>query len=297
MQSTSELLQRMLATHAQRLQLEQQERQLLQTLIEQQGITVLFLAPMGEGQWTATLGVRQANAVTPDAFSPGLRVGDHAEPVPAPVLEPVALAVETGPLARVPALPTERHGERRQGEASVVPTPLAPPAQGLAPDPVPAVVAPDPAPQTVLPSVAQRVADREEAAHLAMVSVPDAPVRQVASSIDELRAMGTTGGLRVVHRGTPRANPLRQQSGDKRARAIRMARTFASDIIAYRPEDHRQAVADGVAALAERFAADIQKAKGRFEEQVSLADVPDREMIFRDAINELLGKGQAVIPA
>jgi len=120
-------------------------------------------------------------------------------------------------------------------------------------------------------------------------------VRRVATSIEALRSMATDGTLRVKHKGPPLPNPLRQRSTDVTARAIRMARTFASDIIAYRPDDHRSAVATGLESIQQQFAVDISKARTRFEEQVSLGDVPTRDQVFRNAINELLGKGQPVI--
>src|SRR5690606_20538295 len=91
-----------------------------------------------------------------------------------------------------------------------------------------------------------------------------------------------------------RKNPFKQSSTDPRKRAERLARTLVSDMIAYAPDKHAGALRKGLDAIRTEFADEIETARFEYYAQVD-ESLPDREAIFRKAVNDLLGNGQPVL--
>jgi predicted Zn finger-like uncharacterized protein len=85
--------------------------------------------------------------------------------------------------------------------------------------------------------------------------------------------------------------PIRfgRRSPEDKARSL--ARSLVSDLVAYNPEKHKEALAAGT--LKEVFGEEIEKSLKEYEQQVE-ADVVGRPSIFNDALNSILAEGQSV---
>lgn len=90
-----------------------------------------------------------------------------------------------------------------------------------------------------------------------------------------------------------RPNPYLNASIDPQSRAERLARTLVGDIVAYRVDDHRRALAEGPDSLRAEFGEDVDAARAEFLRQVD-PDQVDVEVVFRDALNEVIAHGQQV---
>jgi predicted Zn finger-like uncharacterized protein len=132
----------------------------------------------------------------------------------------------------------------------------APAAPAPAPAPAPQPVAEAPAPQPVAPAPAP-------------ASAP-APTPAPAPA-------------------APRANPF--GSSDPGAKAKRLARALVSDIVTYHPERRDQALRDGT--LKREFMEEIKKSWEEYVGQVG-AETARSTPHFRDALNDILAKGQTV---
>ncbi|HEU0301919.1 MAG TPA: zinc-ribbon domain-containing protein [Longimicrobium sp.] len=80
-------------------------------------------------------------------------------------------------------------------------------------------------------------------------------------------------------------------AADPNAKARRLARALVSDIVTYHPERRDQALADGT--LKREFMDEIKKSWEEYLGQVG-ADLARGTPHFRDALNEILAKGQQV---
>ncbi len=80
-------------------------------------------------------------------------------------------------------------------------------------------------------------------------------------------------------------------SRDPHDRAKRLARVLVSDIIAYYPSRYRESFKRG--KLKEDFDEEIEKSRREYAEQVG-EEVADSTPYFRDALNEILAKGEDV---
>lgn len=78
---------------------------------------------------------------------------------------------------------------------------------------------------------------------------------------------------------------------DPSARAQRLARALVSDIVAYNKDKVKQST--GAAALRTEFRDEIRKSWEEYVEQVGL-DLAKSTPFFRDALNEILAKGEKV---
>jgi len=74
-------------------------------------------------------------------------------------------------------------------------------------------------------------------------------------------------------------------------RAQRLARALVSDIVAYNKDKRDQALASG--AIKNEFREEIRKSWEEYVAQVGL-DLAKSTPFFRDALNEILAKGQQV---
>lgn len=80
-------------------------------------------------------------------------------------------------------------------------------------------------------------------------------------------------------------------SNDPGAKARRLARALVSDIVTYHPERRDQALANGT--LKREFMDEIKKSWEEYVEQVG-PEIARSTPHFRDALNELLAKGQQI---
>lgn len=78
---------------------------------------------------------------------------------------------------------------------------------------------------------------------------------------------------------------------DPRARAERLARALVSDIVAYHPDRRDRSLASG--NLRAEFREEIMKSWEEYVAQVGL-DLAKSTPYFRDALNRILAKGEAV---
>jgi predicted Zn finger-like uncharacterized protein len=78
---------------------------------------------------------------------------------------------------------------------------------------------------------------------------------------------------------------------DPRARAERLARALVSDIVAYHPERRDRSLSSG--NLRAEFREEIMKSWEEYVAQVGL-DMAKSTPFFRDALNTILAKGEAV---
>lgn len=80
-------------------------------------------------------------------------------------------------------------------------------------------------------------------------------------------------------------------SSDPNAKARRLARALVSDIVTYHPERRDRALADG--SLKREFMEEIKKSWEEYVGQVG-AEMARSTPHFRDALNDILAKGQQV---
>jgi predicted Zn finger-like uncharacterized protein len=109
---------------------------------------------------------------------------------------------------------------------------------------------------------------------------------------------GATGaappGVSTDKGGAPGGTPSRVPvfgSKDPAARAQRIARALVSDIVAYHPKRHEESLSAGT--LRADFRDEIMKSWEEYVAQVGL-DIAKSTPHFRNALNDILAKGQAV---
>ncbi|HEX8361845.1 MAG TPA: zinc-ribbon domain-containing protein [Longimicrobium sp.] len=129
--------------------------------------------------------------------------------------------------------------------------------------------APEPAPAAVPAPVAEAPAPTLVAAAPAPAAPPPAPAPAAPAA--------------------PRANPF--GANDPGAKARRLARALVSDIVTYHPERRDQALQNGT--LKREFMDEIKKSWEEYVGQVG-PELSRSTPHFRDALNEILAKGQTV---
>lgn len=96
----------------------------------------------------------------------------------------------------------------------------------------------------------------------------------------------------VVEAEPPESSkPIRFGRRSPEDKAKSLARSLVSDLIAYNPEKHKDALAAGT--LPEVFADEIEKSLKDYQEQVE-PDVMAQGTFFNDALNSILAEGQSV---
>lgn len=108
-----------------------------------------------------------------------------------------------------------------------------------------------------------------------------------ALSEQEERAEATGG----VDRAALSRGAARFGKRDPHDRARRLARVLVSDIIAYYPEKHAEAVLRG--SVREEFEAEVQKSWKEYVDQVG-SEIADSTPYFREALNEVLARGREI---
>jgi predicted Zn finger-like uncharacterized protein len=154
--------------------------------------------------------------------------------------------------------------------ATPTPAPASSPAPASAPTATPASA---PAASPVQP--APRPTPAPAAAPAATVAPTPAPAPKPAST----PAPATTSTRPPPSFG----------STDPNAKARRLARALVSDIVTYHPERRDKTLADGT--LKREFMDEIKKSWEEYVEQVG-ADMARSTPHFRDALNDILAKGQ-----
>ena len=85
--------------------------------------------------------------------------------------------------------------------------------------------------------------------------------------------------------------PIRFGRRSPADKAKSLARSLVSDLIAYNPEKHKEALAGG--NLQEVFGEEIEKSLREYQEQVE-PDVIAEGSFFNDALNSILAEGQSI---
>jgi predicted Zn finger-like uncharacterized protein len=163
------------------------------------------------------------------------------------------------------------------------PAPSAPPAAGPAFQPVSAPPAAAPA---AMPAPAPAPAPTP-------VPAPTpAPVPQPAAAAAPPPAPRPAPAASPAPAAAPAA-PARSPFGasDPNAKARRLARALVSDIITYHPERRDKSLADGT--IKKEFMDEIKKSWEEYVAQVG-AETARGTTHFRDALNEILAKGQSI---
>ena len=93
----------------------------------------------------------------------------------------------------------------------------------------------------------------------------------------------------VVEAESP--GPIRFGRRSPADKAKSLARSLVSDLIAYNPEKHKEALAGG--NLQEVFGEEIEKSLREYQEQVE-PDVIAEGSFFNDALNSILAEGQTI---
>jgi len=117
---------------------------------------------------------------------------------------------------------------------------------------------------------------------------PDPGIENLSSLTDEVLAEEPTGDAR---RPTLSEGASRFGRRDPHERARRLARVLVSDIIAYYPEKHAEAVRRGT--VREEFEDEVSKSWKEFVDQVG-SELAEDTPYFREALNEVLARGQQV---
>ena len=94
-----------------------------------------------------------------------------------------------------------------------------------------------------------------------------------------------------IEESTGGPGPIRfgRRSPEDKARSL--ARSLVSDLIAYNPDKHKEALA--TETLQEVFGEEIEKSLKEYQEQVE-PDVMARGSFFNDALNSILAEGQSI---
>ncbi|MDB4948730.1 MAG: family finger-like protein [Gemmatimonadetes bacterium] len=141
--------------------------------------------------------------------------------------------------------------------------------------------APTPAPRVEAPVAAPSPAPRVETPLPAPRPAP-APAAPPAAQAPAPAASPSAFGTRP---------PPSFGSTDPAAKARRLARALVSDIVTYHPERRDKALGDGT--LKREFMEEIKKSWEEYVEQVG-PEMARSTPHFRDALNEILAKGQAL---
>jgi predicted Zn finger-like uncharacterized protein len=99
----------------------------------------------------------------------------------------------------------------------------------------------------------------------------------------------TDDSAAVVEAESPAPSRFGRRSPADKAKSL--ARSLVSDLIAYNPEKHKEALAGGT--LPEVFGEEIEKSLKEYQQQVE-PDVMAEGSFFNDALNSILAEGQTV---
>lgn len=164
------------------------------------------------------------------------------------------------------------------GQGSAAAAPAAHPQPSPTPEPAPTPQpAPEPTPEPAPPPTP--VPAPEPAPTPQPTAAPAPSPAPAPTPAPAPRPAPTTGGR----------SPF--GASDPNAKARRLARALVSDIVTYHPERRDQALANGT--LKREFMDEIKKSWEEYLGQVG-ADIARGTPHFRDALNEILARGQQV---
>ena len=166
-----------------------------------------------------------------------------------------------------------------------------PSGPAASPHPVPAQPAPLPRPAVQPARPPARPAAPPPAPPARPAPSPERRAPVPAGAIEESHGPAGRAAARApaVAGGEGRRSPLGSRNPD--ARAERLARALVSDIVAYNPERRDRSLADGT--LRTEFREEILKSWEEYVAQVG-DGVARSTPFFRDALNNILAKGQAL---
>ena len=130
------------------------------------------------------------------------------------------------------------------------------------------------------------------------VEAPDGEAEEAAEEeaaeeegVEEAEAAPISEKAAPTEAETAEAAPIQfgKRSPEDKARSL--ARSLVSDLIAYNPEKHTEALASGT--LVQVFSEEIEKSWKEYRDQVD-PDVMTQGTFFNDALNELLADGESV---
>ena len=129
------------------------------------------------------------------------------------------------------------------------------------------------------PATAEPVAEADA------ISVPDPPPETAEPVQAEEPPAATSEGATE----SPGAIRFGRRSAEDKAKSL--ARSLVSDLIAYNPEKHKEALAAGT--LPEVFSEEIDKSLREYQEQVE-PEVMAQGTFFNDALNSILAEEQSI---
>ncbi len=116
-----------------------------------------------------------------------------------------------------------------------------------------------------------------------------APPPSTAEPTQAEEPLATVSGEPPESPGAPGAIRFGRRSAEDKAKSL--ARSLVSDLIAYNPEKHKEALAAGT--LQEVFSEEIDKSLKEYQEQVD-PEVMAQGTFFNDALNSILAEEQSV---
>jgi len=129
--------------------------------------------------------------------------------------------------------------------------------------------------------------DEPSAEAFAQVETEDPPAEAVSADVGS--GDSDESPAAVAEPESP--GPIRFGRRSPADKAKSLARSLVSDLIAYNPEKHKEAVAGG--NLQEVFGEEIEKSLKEYQEQVE-PDVIAEGSFFNDALNSILAEGQTI---
>lgn len=162
------------------------------------------------------------------------------------------------------------------------------PPEPAPPDPEPVAPPPEPAPPAEGPtdSPTETAPPRQEPQEPDLAIHDLRGLAEEALAEDEAEAEPAPAGEAALSRGLARFGRR-----DPHERARRLARVLVSDIIAYFPEKHAEAVERGT--VKEEFEDEVQKSRKEYVDQVG-HEIAESTDYFREALNEVLARGREV---
>jgi predicted Zn finger-like uncharacterized protein len=134
------------------------------------------------------------------------------------------------------------------------------------------------------PSASEAPAEVEEE----VVEEEDDSIHDLSNLATEALAEVDDEADRPPERGGLSLGAARFGRRDPHDRAKRLARVLVSDIIAYYPEKHAEALLRGT--VKEDFAEEVEKSRKEYVDQVG-REMADSTPYFREALNEVLARG------
>ncbi len=137
-------------------------------------------------------------------------------------------------------------------------------------------------------SAAETAGSVAEVVEVDATPVP-APPPETAEPTPSEEPPAAAGGETPEGPGAPGAIRFGRRSAEDKARSL--ARSLVSDLIAYNPDKHKEALAAGT--LQEVFSDEIDKSLKEYQEQVE-PEVMAQGTFFNDALNSILAEEQSI---